>query len=88
MCYTVCHGDIDVEANSIVIFPCNSVTRGHKFKLFEQPARVNDRKLCFANRVFSPWNDLPASVVESTNINIFKNRLDRVNLQLYCKYIL
>ena len=62
--------------------------RGHKFKLSKQAAHVNARKLCFANRVFSPWNDLPASVMKSTNINIFKNRLERVNSQLYCKYIL
>jgi len=33
-----------------------------------------------------PWNDLSASVVKSANINIFKKRLDTVNLQKYCKY--
>jgi len=87
-CFTICHGDIDIEANSLFMFPCSSVTRGHKFKLFKQSARVNARKACFVNRVFSPWNDLPALVVESTSINSFKKRLETVNLQPYCKYIL
>jgi len=87
-CFTICHGDIDMEANSLFMFSCSSVTRGHKFKLFKQSARVIARKACFVNRVFSPWNDLPALVVESTSINIFKKRLETVNLQPYCKYIL
>jgi hypothetical protein len=36
-------------------------------------------------RTFKP---LTLLVVESTSINIFKKRLDTVNLQPYCKYIL
>jgi len=30
--------------------------------------------------VFMPWNDLPAFVVPSANLNIFKKGLDTVNL--------
>jgi len=80
MCLKICHCDTDIE--------CNTVTRGHIYKLSKQPARINARNFCFVNRVFMPWNDLPAYVVESANMNILKKRLDSVNLQKYCKYIL
>ena len=88
MCFEICHGNTAIEANGLFLFPCSSVTRGHKFKLSKQPARVNARKVCFANRVFTPWNDLPEFVVEAPNIIVFKNRLKTVNLQPYCKYSL
>jgi len=87
MCFKICHDDTDIEVKSVYVSMQNS-KRGHINKLLKQPSRVNARKLCFAYRVFMPWNDLPASVVESANINIFMKRIDTVNLKKYCKYIL
>jgi len=81
MCFKICHADTDIEVNSQFMFQCNTVTRDHIYKLSKQPVRFNARKLCFVNRVFMPWNDLPACVVESANNNIFMKRLDTVNLQ-------
>jgi len=41
MCFEICHGDTDIEVNSLFMFQCNTVTRGHIYKLSKQPARVN-----------------------------------------------
>ena len=52
-------------------------TRGHHLKLFHRRPCTNQGKFSFTNRVVELWNSLPQSVVESCNINTFKNRLDR-----------
>ena len=55
----------------------NSTTRGHKYKLQKRRANRNTRQKFFTMRVVNDWNSLPEDVVESPNINTFKNRLDR-----------
>ena len=51
-------------------------TRGHSKKLIMQHSKTNTRKNSFSNRVITNWNNLPSSVVNATNTNIFKNLLD------------
>ena len=53
-------------------------TRGHSFKLQKYGSRLNSRHYSFSQRVINHWNNLPDDVVTATNINTFKNRLDRV----------
>ena len=60
--------------------PRQRVSRKHEFQLHVPP--VNDGKLgmqtnFFYHRVAKIWNDLPANVVSSDNINTFKHRLDK-----------
>ena len=60
----------------------SSIGRGHMFKLYKKRFRTDIGKFNFANRVVNSWNELPTYVVESTSVNMFKNRLDcclRVN---------
>jgi hypothetical protein len=45
--------------------------------------RVDAYKFSFANRLFTDWNSLPASVVEAASFNIFRKRLNAVNLSRY-----
>ena len=45
--------------------------------------RVDAYKFSFANRVFTAWNSLPASVVDAANFNILKKCLNAVNLSHY-----
>ena len=57
--------------------------RGHKFKLYKKRVRLDIAKYTFANRVCTPWNNLPKTVVEATSVDMFKGKLDnylRVNL--------
>jgi len=41
-------------------------------------------KFNFANRVFTAWNNLPASVFDVMNVDNFKTCLNAVNLSKYC----
>ena len=50
--------------------------------------RIDAYEFSFANRVFTAWNSLPASVVDAANFNIFRKRLNAVNLSHYYVIIL
>jgi len=52
--------------------------RGNGHKLKHGKFRLNMRKNFFPLRVTEPWNRLPREVVDSTSLEIFKTRLDKV----------
>jgi hypothetical protein len=52
-------------------------TRGHSMKLFKERSRLDIRKYSFSQRAVDDWNSLPQSVMDSTSVNMFKNRLDK-----------
>jgi hypothetical protein len=52
-------------------------TRNNGFKLIGKPFRTNAAKHYFTSRVIEDWNKLPAYVVNSTSVEMFKNRLDK-----------
>src|SRR5664279_3673533 len=51
--------------------------RGHRLKLFKPRCRLDCRRYSFSQRAVDDWNNLPSDVVESTSVNMFKNRLDK-----------
>ena len=51
-------------------------TRGHELKLQKPRHRLNKRNKFFSSRVVDYWNQLPAHIVLSKNVNTFKNRYD------------
>ena len=53
--------------------------RGHKWKLKVNRCRCQLRQCFFSQRVVNLRNRLPATVVEASSINSFKNRLDDSN---------
>ena len=58
--------------------PNTSNLRGHPFKVYPQNCRLNVRKYSFALRACAPWNELPAEVVCSPNLETFKRGLDKL----------
>jgi len=50
--------------------------RGHRLKLKVQRCRLQVRQNFFSVRIVNLWNKLPEVVVESSSVNVFKNRLD------------
>ena len=50
--------------------------RGHDRKLVKTRSRLDTRKFFFSQRVVNSWNSLPASVVQATSVNMFKNAYD------------
>ena len=67
------------KINPEVLFEMNneSVTRGNGMKLKVQRYNTVARKSYFNVRVVDHWNRLPASVVSSKTMDIFKSRLDK-----------
>ena len=56
----------------------DTCTRGHDKKLAYLRSNKSHPKLhAFSQRIVKPWNDLPQDVVNSKNLNSFKNSLDR-----------
>ena len=54
--------------------------RGHPHSVYKRglDKGLNVRKYSFKCRVTDQWNNLPKNVVMATNINTFKNRLDKL----------
>ena len=68
------------DVNCMFNFNCDFITRGNSFKLLQGRSRYDLRKYYFTNRITSIWNSLSDHVVSSSNINIFKKRLDKFML--------
>ena len=52
-------------------------TRGHHLTIFKQRRNTVQRRKFFSHGVVDTWNDLPREVIEATDINDFKGRLDK-----------
>ena len=62
------------------LFPSSrtqNTTRGHDFKIYKKTCRTNLRKFSFSQRIVNPWNNLPRDIVNSDNVNSFKNSLNK-----------
>lgn len=65
-------------ANISSLYSLNSDNRlrGHKYKLKKEKFKTKHRQYYITNRIFETWNNLPSDIIDSTSINIFKNKLD------------
>ena len=54
-----------------------NIGRGHGMRLYLQRSIKPVRKNSFGVRMVNIWNNLPENVVNSPNVNTFKNRLDK-----------
>jgi hypothetical protein len=60
---------------------CENRTRGHSYKYQRQLVKNCDiRHNFFTNRITSNWNNLNEEIVESLNVNSFKNKLDKCKM--------
>ena len=78
--YKMTHGLTNVNFNqffSIIPDGPSSSTRGHSFKLAVPHVKTEKRRNFFSVRVIKQWNKLPADVVHSANLNIFKSKYDK-----------
>jgi hypothetical protein len=64
------------ELLNLFEFNTNIHLRSHRFKLKIQNFKTSVRSHFLPNRVFSDWNALSDEIVNASNPNIFKNKLD------------
>ena len=53
------------------------IGRRHGMRLYLQRSIKPVRKNSFGVRIVNIWNNLPENIVNSSNVNTFKNRLDK-----------
>ncbi len=81
--FKMLHGKIDVNFDDFFQFSQNSATRGHSYKLFKQPFRLDCRKYFFSNRSITLWNSLPEYVVNCYNLSNFNSALQKIDFSDY-----
>ena len=74
--YQVIYADLSPQPDDFLTPATYSSTRGHKWKLRKEQARLRVRRDCFSVRVLNDWNALPTDVVQAESLNQFKWRLD------------
>ena len=86
LCFKIVHRLISTELESIFILnKCSISTRGHKYKLTIQRSNTKVRQNFFAVRVVPIWNELPAYIVESVSVKLFKHFIKFYDLSKFCK---
>ena len=85
--FKIMSGRLNIEKNRFFEMQLNTNTRGHSFKIFKQHARTFVKRPSFASRTINDWNMVPSHVVEATNVDAFKNALDKHWSQFKFDYI-
>ena len=79
--YKIVKGVYDKEAASFLKMWSDvaqrQAGRGHDSRIYLQRATKLVRQKAFGLQIVTTWNSLPEEVVNSTNLNMFKNRLDK-----------
>ena len=77
--YKICKGFDKVIWYSPFKFNNNeSNTRGHTFKFNRDNFNINFRYNFFINRISNAWNNLPTEILNTNNVDIFKEKLDGI----------
>jgi hypothetical protein len=85
MTYKILYNLVDLDVSDFFDLSAHPSTRTNTKKLRVPIFRLDCRKFFFSLRVINPWNDLPESVVNSTNMQSFTARLANVDLREYLK---
>ena len=72
------YNDVDHSDLFHVNVPIFHCTQGNQLKLSKLPQHTQLRAKFFGLRDVNVWNALPDDVVMAPNINVFKNRLDKL----------
>jgi hypothetical protein len=79
-CYKIVNGLVALKFQDFFEPDNNHNLRGNRQKLKLPRHRLDVRLNTYSSRVVPIWNSLPNAVILSESFNIFKNKLDKVNL--------
>ncbi len=68
---------LDLNPSEFFLRPPRAGLRGHTYRLLQGPSRLRRRSGAFSVRILKFWNRLPAHLVFSPSVSIFKKQLDR-----------
>ena len=85
--FKIVNGYEDVDRNMFFKLREGSRTRGHKAALDKEQCRLDMRKYSFSQRVINEWNKLPNDCVNTSNVKMLKNRIDRYLIRAGYTYV-
>ena len=72
------NGYKNIDSNIFFKIKESKITRGHNFTLVKKQSRLDVvRKFSFSQRTINVWNKLSTECVHASNVNMFKNRIDK-----------
>ena len=74
--FKILNGFENIDAQTMFTF-ATSQTRGHNKNLYKPRCAKGFRQHSFCIRSIDPWNSLSQSVIDSSTVNEFKNKLDK-----------
>ena len=74
-CWKIFHNMSPISPSDLFLPTPITTTRGHCYKLYVTQCSCDARRRFFSVRVVQVWNSLPADVVMSPSINLFKKGL-------------
>ena len=85
MCYKIVHGYVALNLSNFFVLSNNVNTRGHRYKFFKKPFRLDLCKHFVGNRVVDIWNILPDACISAKSINCFKHNLITCDFSMFMK---
>ena len=77
MTFKIMTGRVRLDKSKLFDLRENSKTRGHRSKIVKKHASSFSKRSTFCNKIVNDWNGLPQYVVDSNNVDAFKNALDK-----------
>ncbi len=77
LAFKIFKGEVDLSPSDLFLRPLRGGLRGHIHRLLQAPSRLRHRSCAFSVRVVKYWNRLPAPLVLSPSVSVFKKKLDR-----------
>ena len=74
--FKILNGYENIDSNMFFSLKKDNRTRGHEVKLVKNQCRLDIRKYLFSQRTVNEWNKLSKDCITSSNVNMFKNKLD------------
>ncbi len=77
LAFKIFRGEVDLNPSEFFLRPPRAGQRWHTYRLLQRPSRLRRRSGAFSARVVKFWNRLPAHLVLSSSLPIFKKQLSR-----------
>ncbi len=77
LAFNIFKGEVGLNPSEFFLHPPRAGLRGHTYRLLQGPSRLRRRSGAFSVRIVKFWNRLPAHLVLSPSVFIFKKQLDR-----------